>query len=89
MSRRGCNQSRDLIHKGFQMISIPSFDALLEAIAQLPPDEQADLIEVVRRRLIELRRQEIIADVREADAELAAGAPTSTTATDLIREIQP
>ena len=71
------------------MISIPSFDALLEAISQLPPDEQSDLIEVVRRRLIELRRQEIVADVREADAELAAGAPTATTVADLIRDIQP
>ena len=70
------------------MISIPSFDALLEAISQLPPDEQSDLIDVVRRRLLELRRQEIVADVREADAELAQGKPKATTAADLLREIQ-
>jgi hypothetical protein len=57
--------------------------------SQLPPDEQSDLIEVVRRRLIELRRQEIVAYVREADAELAEGRPKATTAANVLREIQP
>jgi hypothetical protein len=70
------------------MISIPSFDALLEAISQLPPDEQSDLIDVVRRRLLELRRQEIVADVRDGEAEIAQGKPTVTTAADMLREIR-
>ena len=69
------------------MISIPSFDAILEAISHLPPDEQSDLIDVVRRRLAQLRRNEILADVRDAEAELSKGEPTNTTATDVIREI--
>jgi hypothetical protein len=38
--------------------------------------------------LLELRRQEIVADVREADAELAEGKPKVTTAADVLREIQ-
>ncbi|MEI8229366.1 MAG: hypothetical protein WCH77_14045, partial [Planctomycetota bacterium] len=71
----------------FQMISIPSFDALLTAICQLPPDEQSDLIDVVRRRLLEQRRQEIIADVREAETEIAEGKSSATTAAEVIREI--
>lgn len=70
------------------MISIPSFDALLEAIAQLHPDDQSELIDVVRRRLVELRRQEIVADVRDADAELANGVPTPSTAAEVMREIR-
>lgn len=69
------------------MISIPTFDGLLDAIGQLPPEQQAELMDVVRKRLAALRRQELIADVREAESELAEGKGERTTARDLMRDL--
>lgn len=69
------------------MISIPTFDGLLDAIGQLPPEQQAELMDVVRKRLAALRRQELIADVREAESELAEGKGARTTAHDLMRDL--
>jgi len=69
------------------MISIPTFDSLLDAIGQLPPEQQAELMDVVRKRLAALRRQELIADVREAESELAEGKGERTTARDLMRDL--
>lgn len=69
------------------MISIPSFDQLLDAISQLPPEEQADLVDVVRRRLSELRRREIVAEVLEAERELQQGPGEPHAARDVIRDI--
>ena len=69
------------------MISIPTFDSLLDAIDQLPPEQQADLVEVVRKRLAVLRRQELIADVHAAESDLAAGKGERTTARDLMRDL--
>ena len=49
-----------------------TFDEVLDAIEHLPIEQQADLVDVVRRRLAERGRQQIIADAREARAEFAA-----------------
>jgi len=64
------------------------FDAVLEAIEHLPDEQQADLVDVVRRRLAERGRQRIIADAREARAEHAAGQSRPTSVEDLMREIE-
>jgi len=69
------------------MISIPTFDALLDAIGQLPPEQQAELVDVVRMRLAALRRQQLIADVHEAETDLASGRGSRTTARDLMSDL--
>ena len=69
------------------MISVPTFDALLEAIAKLPPDEQDDLVNVIRRRLAAMRRQEIIAEVLQAEAELHQAGSAPRSADDVMRDI--
>lgn len=69
------------------MISIPTFNAILEAIDQLSPDEQAELIDVVRRRINALRRSQIFAEVREAEDELHASPAAPRTAGDVMNDI--
>jgi len=69
------------------MMISTTFDDVLDAIEHLPLDQQADLVDVVRRRLAERARQQIIADAREARAEFAAGKTRSTTIDELIHEI--
>lgn len=65
-----------------------TFDEVLDAIEHLPVEQQADLIDVVRRRLAERGRQQIAADAREACAEFAAGKTRPTSIDDLMREIE-
>ncbi len=65
-----------------------TFDEVLDAIEQLPLEQQADLVDVVRRRLAERGRQRIIADAREARAEFASGKTSATSIDDLMRGVE-
>lgn len=69
------------------MISSPTFDAILESIAQLPPDEQEDLVDVVRRRLAALRREQLIAEVRQAETEAREAGIKPGSTDDVMRDI--
>ena len=64
-----------------------TFDEVLEAIEHLPERQQAELVDVVRRRLAERGRQRIIADAREARAEHAAGKTKAKSVDEIMREI--
>lgn len=45
----------------------------IEAVESLTPEDQAVLIEIIRNRLVEPRRAEIISDVKEAREAYARG----------------
>lgn len=62
-----------------------TFDEVLDAVEHLPVEQQADLVEVVRRRLAERGRRQIVADAREARAEFAAGQTRATSVDELMR----
>ena len=64
------------------------FDELLEAVGTLPDDAQAELIDVVRRRLAERGRKRVVADVRKARKEFTQGKCSPTTPEDVMREIE-
>ncbi len=64
-----------------------SFDEVLDVVECLSDDEQADLIEVVRRRLADRGRQRIVADAEEARREHAEGKTRPVSVDDLLREI--
>jgi hypothetical protein len=67
--------------------TLSTYGQVLDLIATLSLEEQEELIETVRRRLIEQRRAEI---AREAAATLQAvreGRASSGTADDLKREL--
>ena len=63
------------------------FAEVLEAADQLPPEDQENLIAILRRRLTERDRKQLAADIREAREEFAAGACRPTTADELMGEI--
>lgn len=65
-----------------------TFDQVLDAIENLPIEQQEDLLDVVRRRLAERGRQQIVADAHEARAEFAAGKTRAISIDDLVREIE-
>jgi DNA-binding NtrC family response regulator len=65
-----------------------TFDEVLEAIEHLPVDEQADLLDVMRRRLAERGRVRVIEDIKEAQAELSNGTAKLAGVDEIMREIE-
>ena len=64
------------------------FDELLEAVERLPDEAQAELVEVIGRRLAERGRQRIAAEVRQARQEFAEGKCSPATPGEVMREIE-
>ena len=60
-----------------------TFDELLEAVEHLSPDEQADLIVLIQRRLAELGRKRVVADVREGRLQYQNGSAKPVGVDDL------
>lgn len=68
------------------MKQAPTFDAALEAVEQLDPDAQAELLAVLTRRLAERGRAQIAAAAAAARREFAAGQAVPMTAAEIVRE---
>ena len=64
-----------------------TFQEALEAVESLPEHQQEDLIEIIRKRRLERRRESLVANIKEAQAEYAGGEFTRGSAADLMREI--
>ena len=69
------------------MENVLAFGEVLEAADQLSLEEQETLADILQRRVIERRRQELAADVRSARREYAAGSCEAVTADELMAEI--
>lgn len=69
------------------MAKLMPFGEVLEAIDNLSLEEQETLIEVLHRRLIERRREELAKDVQHAQEEFQAGQCRPVTPAELMKEI--
>ena len=65
------------------------FQKALATIEALPSHQQVDLVEVMRRRLAESRRDEIAANIREAKADFRKGQVKKGTLPDLMKDLRP
>ena len=65
-----------------------TFDELLDAIESLSPDEQAELVAVIQRRLAERGHRRIVEEVSEARSPFASGNLKHVSVDDLMREIE-
>jgi hypothetical protein len=66
-----------------------AFQQALEMVETLPAEQQSDLVDVIRRRLIEQRRDEIAASIRLTKADCRAGRVKKGTVADLMRDLRP
>jgi len=64
-----------------------TFDEALEIIESFPDDQKESLIEIVKRRLTEERRERLAQTVKEAREEYARGEVKRGTVDDLMLEI--
>ncbi|MFH0792581.1 MAG: hypothetical protein V2A74_00960 [bacterium] len=67
---------------------VSTFQKALEVVEALPGEQQSDLVEVVRKRLAEQRRDEIAAAVRATRSEYRAGKVKKGSVADLMRELR-
>lgn len=68
------------------MTDQPTFADVLDAVDQLDAESQAELVDVVKRRLAEQGRARVAADVDQARREFAAGQSQPMTAAEIVRE---
>ena len=69
------------------MESVLAFGEVLEVVDKLSLEEQETLIEVVRRRVIERRREELAKEIQDAQKEFQAGHCRPVTPDKLVAEI--
>ena len=65
-----------------------TFEQVLELVGDLPLDQQELLIDIVQRRAIEARRQELARTSQEALEEFHSGTLQAQTATEAIAELR-
>jgi hypothetical protein len=64
-----------------------TFDEALEIIESFPDEQKESIIEIVKRRLIEERRERLVQTVNEAREEYARGEVRQGTVDDFMHEI--
>ncbi len=64
-----------------------TFEEVLEAADRLPAEEQEIIIDILRKRIIEQRRKEIIKEVKTARTELLQGLCRPASPGEIIAEI--
>ena len=64
------------------------FQETIEVVETLSPDDQALLIEIIRRRLIQQRRTELAAAIAEARNAYERGEVRRSGVADLMQELQ-
>ena len=70
-----------------QQIHSSGFQQAIETVEQLPPEEQAMLVEIVRQRLIEERRTELVGEIAASRGAYEQGDVTRGSADDLMKEL--
>ncbi len=63
------------------------FQDVIETVEKLPPDDQMLLVEIIRQRLIEIRRKDLVAEVAEARQYYRVGDVQRGAVEKLIREL--
>jgi hypothetical protein len=63
------------------------FAEVLEAADRLSLEDQESLVEILHRRVVERRREELAEEIQQAEEEFQAGGCEPRTAQELIREI--
>jgi len=64
------------------------FQTVIETVETLPPDEQLLLIGIIRQRLIQFRRAELVTQVAEARQSYADGDVQRGTLDDFLKDLK-
>ena len=73
--------------RGVSYRSNATFQEALEIIEKFPESQREDLINIVRKRIIEQRRERLAKSVEESRVEYSKGAIKKGTVSDLMKDI--
>ncbi len=71
------------------MQTILRFDEVLDAVDKMPIEDQNTLIEVLEKRHIERRREELAKEIQQGQLEFQAGKISPKSPHDIMQEILP
>jgi hypothetical protein len=63
------------------------FGDILEAADKLPVDDQEELVSILRNRVRERRRAELLKNIEDAEREFAEGKVKPATVDEIMRDI--
>ena len=69
-------------------VAVSTFQKAINVVESLPETQQEHLVEIVQRRLVEARRSELAASIREARDEYHSGRVRRGTPADLLKELR-
>lgn len=64
-----------------------SFQELIESVEALPLDDREILMDIINKRIIEQRREELVADLEESMQAYRKGEVRIGTVDDLLRDL--
>ena len=70
-----------------EAIEKSSFQELIESVEALPLDDQQILMDIINKRIIEQRRDELVADMKESLEAYRKGEVRIGTVDDLLRDM--
>jgi hypothetical protein len=71
-----------------EAISKSSFQELIESVEALPIEDREILMEIVNKRIIEQRREELVADMEASLEAYRKGDVRSGTVDDLLKDLE-
>jgi hypothetical protein len=71
-----------------EAISKSSFQELIESVEALPIEDREILMEIVNKRIIEQRREELVADMEASLEAYRQGDVRSGTVDDLLKDLE-
>ena len=69
-----------------EAVAKSSFQELIESVESLPLDDQQMLLDIINMRIIERRREELVADMEESLEAYRKGEVRIGTVDDLLRD---
>ena len=70
------------------VMNSPSFNQALETVESLPLEDQEMLLDIMRQRLIQRRRESLASDIQEAREDYLKGDVQRGTVSDLMKELE-
>lgn len=64
-----------------------TFNEILDIVDALPEEQKSSLIEIIKNRLIEERREKLAQSIKEAKEKLARGEIKKGSVEDLMQEV--
>ena len=69
------------------MEQVPHFEEVLDFVDKLSLEDQEELVKILKKRIIEHRRDELNKDIKAADREFKKGKCQKATPEELMKEI--